>query len=1038
MRKVVSGVVLCSVAAAGLFFWGRGDEPPATQPSRARVPLSARDALVSGDLKIGVGTQSLHGHVFDLSGPVAGATLVAVRIDEEENLADTDCEAPCGLKATECPSPEATERVAEWVNTRRGEAPPVARTTSLADGSFVLTGLLPGPHRVWSFSDKNGVAASKQVTTGAAEVEIVFGPPLPIEGTLVDGRGNPLAGRWVTAFLPAAPRYFDAQTGDDGRFSLGNLPRGEVSLFSLGPDGAVAHHRFGDATGSFSQLSRSKLILTLAAPIEQRVLVLADGKPAGGALVTRFQGTHRREWTADAEGRAQVVLPYGYPVWLSASLGNRGGTIYPEAASAPRTKAFVIELGAMDWVSGEVKNEEGAPIAGARVQAGNGLIVLTDQAGQFRIGPLAMAPGSGDRLFTASATGYLTAELTSNDPATKANFTLARASLVNGRVLSPDGLPIEGAWVGATRADDKFENTLGSQTTGPEGRFSFEDLAQGTFKLTAEHPLWGTVRREITAPVTGVDLRMEAGAEVEVTYVDEEGRPLQFEVALESDDFRVVGGRREAQTDRLGKVQFKGLAAGPYVIIPSQDHQRRSLSTFEMKPREHKALRLVLAEGAALEGRVVDAEGSPLGGLSVEARPERSGPAFAIRRPSKMFAQTEGIAEAETDAQGRFVLRHLGPGRHTVWTQGPTGKATTTALAGATGLELVLPAMLFAKGKLVDEHGAAVTHFRVNGETIDSDSGEFRVQARPHESALRIQAEGYPLLEVTLPPQAHAHVFELGTLALVPSRTVKVTVLDTQTSTPLEGAAVTASSASRVLIADARGVVSLEGVGSAEEALFVTCPGYIPEEALLPPGAEKLDVRLTRGAQLVGQVLALDGGRAYAYLRLRSSDGGFASSNPDEKGHYEVTLPPGDWELQADFGESHLKPRPEQVTLITGQTTHLDLYEPAAGIGIAVSLIDAQGEPVSMIAVLVPGAIPMPERFETVSKLMNAGHQRVLGEGRESAATPGEFTLVAATGSVDKSELYLFTERLTVTTAPHQAFTVRVPAHLTSIKRPPR
>lgn len=1046
MRKVLVGVVVCSAVAAG-FFWMRGDESPSTPSGSVgagRSPLSAKDALLTGELKAGTGKESLRGHVYDAAGPVAGATLVAVRVDEEEDLSALECGGACLEKTVECDSWEATQRVSEWVKARRGEAPPVARTTSGADGAFEFTGLEPGLHRVWSFADERGVAVSKKVTPGPSELEVAFERPAPISGKVVDGKGKPVAGLWVTAFLPDMPRYFDAQTGPDGTFTFGSLPSSHLSLLALGPDGALAHLHLSDASQGRSP--RNKLRLLLAAPFEHAVQVRVEGKPAAGATVSRFDGVHRREWTTDAAGEVKVTLNPGARGWLAASLGTLGGRVEFARSNTPRVKPIVIELVAMEWVSGEVRNEEGRPLAAASVSSG-GLVVLTDDAGRYRMGPFASQGSSGMHI-TASATGHVSSTAQAAvSPGAKTDFTLVRGAKLSGRVLSPEGLPLEGADVSATQPEGEFPRFSEHRTSGPGGTFMLDDLKPGPCTVIATHPLWGTVQRESSAPDPALELRMEGGAELEITFVDEASRPLQLSVMLMSDEPMVRGKGvessepRSGQTDRHGRVQFKGLRAGKFVLVPSDQGEKRSISTVELTDREHRELRVVLEEGLRIEGQVLDTDGKPMPEVSVDASPEKTGPALGGLRPSAMLAEMGGRARSETDAQGRFQLRHLSPGNHRVAARGMSGMAETTAVAGATGIELRVPVQLLASGRVVDEQRAPVTQFRAGDEEIDSASGEFRVEVRNGMRVLYLAAEGYPTRQVELTGEPIAHVIDVGTIVLLAPREVKVTVLDAQTSRPVAGATVMSAGrfAERAapLLTDAEGVANVGGVGGDESGVFVQAEGYLQHQVVVPPGMKEQVVALARGARLAGQVFALDGGPGHADIRLGSPDGGVAFGRADEKGQYEVTAAPGAWEVRADFGFNHLKQPPGQVTLVAGQTTRMDFREPGGGVTVAVAFVDARGEPVMMMGVLVPGVVPTPDTFEAWRELMKRG-QRILPMGRESAASPGEATLVAMAMAMNSEQMFVFTERLMVTAAPRQSFTVRVPTNLTELKRPKR
>ena len=159
MRKVrVVGLVAVAVAVVVAWLLWRGeapsDEPGRATPSEVATPALAEraNALLTAQLPPAKGDRVIRGRVLGLDGPVEGAVVVASNDGGEEVLSDLPCrcDSRCGQKLLECGCDGAAVQLVELVLERRGEAPPVARATSAADGSFTLKGLEEGTFALWA------------------------------------------------------------------------------------------------------------------------------------------------------------------------------------------------------------------------------------------------------------------------------------------------------------------------------------------------------------------------------------------------------------------------------------------------------------------------------------------------------------------------------------------------------------------------------------------------------------------------------------------------------------------------------------------------------------------------------------------------------------------------------------------------------------------------------------------------------------------------------------------------------------------------
>ncbi len=1026
--------------AAFLFFFRTEPAPSSKLKAVGETrPRRSREALFASTPQ-GTGGQSIGGHVYDADGPIVGAKLVAVRVDQEEDLSVSPCSGECTFFTAECETAQAAAQVVDWVKGRRGEAPPVAQTTSAEDGTYVLTGLEPGIHRVWASTERH-IAIAKNAQSGAQEVDVFFESDAAVSGRVVGLTEGSLAGTWVTAFLPDAPRYFDVQTTEDGSFDFGSLPSSALSIVALGADGSSAHlHLQSDIRVTSSQSHRNRLELVLTAPTKQLVRVLAQGKPASGAAITVMEGGHHRAWTASDAGEATLELPARSPALLIVSLGDFGSQVVVEAMELG-VKPVVVELQPAGWLTGLVRDDLNQPVAHAQVK-GDRAVAVTDGTGRYRLGPLftTSAGSQGTRKpIEASGTGFAPTIEEAVDfeigQVKERDFVLRKEAPFRGRVVTPEGTPLASVRVTASPSSSEVK------TTGPDGIFAFANLAPGPYTVFATHPLWGVTERIVSAPNAAIELAFEAGGELDVICTDERDRPAQVQVTVESNEFmgpgRPLMDRRYANTDRLGRVSFKGLRAGRYLLIADTEGDFRAQLTTEIKEKERREHHLVISEGLHSEGVVVDTGGLPLADVNVDAKPLNQATSPMGMRPSELFAAISQQKHASTNDQGRFQLRHLREGTYRVTARGLSGTTEANVVAGSSGLKLILPAQDFAVGRVVDSQGRPLNQFHVNGKEVDTSTGSFRVPLIGGQIRLVIQAEGYPLRELEYPGHAVGGVYDFGTVALKPARSVQMRLVDAKSSKPVQGIIETMSDGRTELLTDPNRMATVPGFSSDQDGFVIAqAEGYVKKEAVVAAGIDELVIALEAGARLTGHIVLADGQPATsATLTLRKPEMNTArppSAFTDEKGLYRLTAPEGSWEVEVELGPGHLEALPEKVTLVAGQETRLDVTEPSGGVTLSVRFVDARGEPLLISGVLVPGIVACPETLEGYRALKKA--HRVLPHGRPSAAMPGEFTLVALSLSMGE-DLHAFTERVTVTSAPQQQLTVRVPATLQKLTR---
>ena len=523
--------------------------PPLAEPARTHTP--ALQPLSGGELKPGPGSLAIRGLVHGPSGPIAGATLIATRVDAEEleSCDGEDCRRP---RSSLCDPRARDAQIVEWARARRGEAPPVARAISSTDGRFELAGLETGEHRVWSFAEGVGIQLASSVSAGEQQLQVGYEQMQRITGRVTDARGEAVAGVWVTGFLPRAPRYFDIQTASDGSFELGSFANeiGALSVIAFGPQGVSAHLRQDVLPGTI----RYPLVLAALPHAVVRTLEAEADQPIIGAHVTLRTLNLNCKWTTGADGQVEIVLPREPRLELRATSTTAVGKVDLDGTQ-PIDGPVVIRMREAAFIVGTVRDEAGKPLVARVAALYTPATATSDAQGHFRLGPIEQR--TPDETVTAAATGYLNqvlrTSLKPNRP--ELAFVLSPARKISGHVRTVKGEPIDDAELEVTGPAVPLNSGTSSDS---DGAFEIGGLPPGTVTVTVTHPDWADVELEVVAPADAVEIRMKSAAGIDVTVVDEKNRPQSMDVGLASDApsgpsaHEVMREPRTARTDRQG------------------------------------------------------------------------------------------------------------------------------------------------------------------------------------------------------------------------------------------------------------------------------------------------------------------------------------------------------------------------------------------------------------------------------------------------------------------------------------------------------
>ena len=514
-----------------------------------------------------------------------------------------------------------------------------------------------------------------------------------------------------------------------------------------------------------------------------------------------------------------------------------------------------------------------------------------------------------------------------------------------GLVLDPQGRPVVGADVAldpgfgpAIFREGQMDRPTGH--TGADGRFDLllESPAAGLLKVGADGfaPFERDVAALVPGAVTELDpLVLAPGAEVSGRVVDSSGTPVvgaavslgRSEGQMPRLSMGALLGVDEqlATSDAAGEFHIRRLPLGPFRLdFVSDRHPTRTLEghTDELAPRL-SGLRVELADGASIEGRVL---GFPAGreGFAVLATRSGStgpamvfGPAGAERRApiaGDGSFRLEGLvpggdyrlrlAAAERPGSPRAAMRALSRG---------VGGQGVNAVAGARDVTLEWSEPASISFRAVESGTMApVERFRASfdgggrmGFGAFEPEGEPEVWAggrgllsdlavragRP--GTLRIVADGYEPFERTGVELQPGQALDLGDLVLRAAPSVEVTVRDGRDGTPVVGATVRLAlnpapaapgerrvnmrvgggrggmtvarggGESRSARTDDRGVALVAapgaGVGTLTVESSVHAPLVVADVSMPTEGRSRRDVALTLGGSVRVVVLDPDG-----------------------------------------------------------------------------------------------------------------------------------------------------------------------------------
>ena len=537
------------------------------------------------------------------------------------------------------------------------------------DGSFVLTGLTPGPARLMLRKEEDMVSEQRTITAPARDVAIELPAGVTVSGRVVEkGSHKPITSFQVGISLSRsgggmvmmAPPQLRNFTSDDGSFTLENVPTGAINFIASAP--GYTNTRLN------LNLEEGKPVSNLELELDTGVRLIGkitgpDGAALSDASVrvamissgsSVMRGTNRGTTTSSSgEYELDALEPGEETIEITHS------KYLPERKTVQlkgREVRLDAQLSAGSRASGVVVTDSGAPVADAEVEA--------------------MANGGSSRRAKTDASGRF--EIDSLSP-TRYEFRASKAGLADGRVKDVDiaaGTPVRivmgsgGTLYGVVRGLTEQELTttmvearssegMASGGVDATGAYRIEGVPAGTVSVRATMMGRGFANRKSSA-AQSVEMAAGSSRQVDIEFKSDtviRGRVRRNGQPVPSAGVTFIskpGGPQVSVTgaaDEQGNYSVSGLEDGEYTVIVN-DMQRftsfttsydvRGSGTFDI---DHTA--------SSLRGRVVDASsGDPL----VEARVQ-------LRNTGQ-----QGVRFAErtamTDANGVFNLDLVSPGSY--------------------------------------------------------------------------------------------------------------------------------------------------------------------------------------------------------------------------------------------------------------------------------------------------------------------------------------------------------------------------------------
>ncbi|MDX2014341.1 MAG: carboxypeptidase-like regulatory domain-containing protein [Myxococcaceae bacterium] len=580
-----------------------------------------------------------------------------------------------------------------------------AHVSPLAEGLTDAEGAVQFPERAWPPGlivrvevPGRGPWAMRDYGSDEVLVPDFSGGQMRLQ--VMTSNGEPKGGARVTVADLAGGRVFESRTDGSG---LAVIESGFHGFVIVEAEGLLA-----SAVGVLPSSEREQPILLFR---PGTVNLTADPKLARFEVSLSVRHP-RRTTVIDGAGKFENVRPGSVSVNVSTTglLGSAQGDL-PED---PGQVTLHLPIKRTSQVFVTVVTEAGLPVPEAtaslstpseRVES-----TATEEGQRLALGPV----GEGPAVLRVTAPGFRarTQSLELGPGESDLEVVLSEAPRLRGRVVDGTGAPVAEASV---QVRDEAVNQPEGSVTGPDGQFELHVDEEGTWQVEAIGATGEVGRVAAVVPGPEITIQLEPLGGASITVLDARRRPAT--------NARVMIASAESSEPDLGEVpdtgvlEFTELVPGLYryevddgvggeAFLPQKGE-------FTVRSGEQTTVTVQTREGATLTGRLVDPDGSPVPYAAITRTGDRSG-------------------VAETDEKGEFSFVGLEPGVELELTlDHPEFGALTPAKVRPSTGRVTFKASVGPRvvGRVVDEKGAPVVDFVINGREISDDKGAFDVPA---------------------------------------------------------------------------------------------------------------------------------------------------------------------------------------------------------------------------------------------------------------------------------------------------------------------
>ncbi|MFP2927005.1 carboxypeptidase regulatory-like domain-containing protein [Pyxidicoccus sp. 3LG] len=560
------------------------------------------------------------------------------------------------------------------------------KTWADEDGRFLLDAKAPGNY-VIAVRDERFRPVAFPVQTPSEDVHLTMRPGASVAGTVVDAQGLPLEDFLVELQDPEledAPSPGPTQrTDEQGRFHLQGVKPGHYLLLASRETDGIARRAWREVT--LGDGTRSEVELRVEAERTLSGLVVdGAGRPLADVFVrarppqedaphwkTEGRYTHHGPPPGTPTGPdGRFLLRHLTEASYDVSVRKDGYSLVPERSTGaslskeelfhvgPDTGPLHVVLERQPHIVGRVVGPDGVPLL---------RFTLNRQEPDGTDGAFALPMSDKEeRLIVIEASGMapLTRAVEQGPRGADVDLGVLRMTpgrTVRGRVIDAEtSAPVERAFIECS-ANAWERYTTGYAYSAADGTFELHhvDTASVTLVVQARHR-YLEQRVPLASAPEELTVRMEAGARVEVTVKDAQGRLRAASVHFHRGDGTSVDA--EAPEGRL--VQ-RGLEPGPYTVRLGFEEARTGKAPF-FHPRQ-----VVVPASGLLQVAFAEAEGGATVKLRVAGAPDAHLYLFpgSIPVPRRMEDMDRWMAQGFVyrREEGAPTFRHVPEGRATIF-----------------------------------------------------------------------------------------------------------------------------------------------------------------------------------------------------------------------------------------------------------------------------------------------------------------------------------------------------------------------------------